>query len=463
MRRPCLHARVWAIGLSLAGGAARAQDADLDRIPAMPAAAPASAGSASQTLFLENAFNLDTLRNDLRVPPPAAAGSPWEAHLFADARKTWHLGQGVSFSFSGRANLQARRDIPFPERRNFRLDLREAYLSWLPADGVYVDFGRINLKSGVALGANPTDFFKTRAVVDPLSADPAVLRNDRLGTLMARVQRVWAGGAVTFVYAPKIQASKPIYSDLTLPSLDPMLDRTNRAGRFLIKANINVTADFSPEGLIYYSRGRTQFGLNLTEPVGKALVAYLEWSGGLRPDLIHDALAFGRDTGTIPAAAPAILPGDPRGRFRTDVVAGFSYTTASQVVINVEYHGFDAGFSRAAWRSWLRTGEAGSASQRAELWYIRQYAADQQSPIARHSAFVRFDRTDAFVRNLELQGFVNTDLRDGSGAAQVEADYYVSNRWTVGALINAVYGGRGQDFGSTPAGTLLQLKIARYF
>jgi hypothetical protein len=457
--------RLYALAFAglLAGGAARAQDTDLDRIPAMPAAAPAPAGSASQTLYLEDAFDLATFRGDLMVPPPAAVPNSWEEHLFFDARKTWHLGQDLSLSLSGRANVRVQRDLPFPDRRNFRLDWREAYVSWLPTDGAYVDFGRINLKSGVALGANPTDFFKTRAVVDPLSADPAVLRNDRLGTVMVRLQRVWTGGAATFAYAPKIRASKPIYTDLTLPGLDPMLDRTNNAGRFLIKANIDVTADFSPEALVYYSQGHTRFGLNLTQPVGKAVVAYAEWSGGVRPDLIHDALVFGKATGAIPPGAPVALPDDPRGRFRNDVVAGFSYTTASQVVINIEYHGFDAGFSRDAWQGWLRAGRQGGAPQRAGLWYIRQYAADQSSPIARHSAFVRFDRTDAFVRNLELQGFLNADLHDGSGAVQIEADDYVSNRWTIGALVGEVYGGRRSDFGSTPSRTLLQVKIARYF
>jgi len=54
------------------------------------------------------------------------------------------------------------------------------YASWEPLDRTYLDLGRINLKSGVALGFNPTDFFKTRAVVEPLSADPSVLREDRL-------------------------------------------------------------------------------------------------------------------------------------------------------------------------------------------------------------------------------------------------------------------------------------------
>ena len=63
-------------------------------------------------------------------------------------------------------------------------ELREAFISWQPADGTWIDLGRINLKSGVAVGYNPTDFFRTRAVVEPLTADPTVLREDRLGTLM---------------------------------------------------------------------------------------------------------------------------------------------------------------------------------------------------------------------------------------------------------------------------------------
>ncbi len=63
-------------------------------------------------------------------------------------------------------------------------DFREGYLSWEALDRTYLDAGRINLKSGVAVGFNPTDFFKTRAVVEPLSVDPTVLREDRLGTVM---------------------------------------------------------------------------------------------------------------------------------------------------------------------------------------------------------------------------------------------------------------------------------------
>ena len=45
-------------------------------------------------------------------------------------------------------------------------DWREGFLSWEAVDNTYVDGGRINLKTGAALGYNPTDFFKTRSVVE---------------------------------------------------------------------------------------------------------------------------------------------------------------------------------------------------------------------------------------------------------------------------------------------------------
>ncbi len=69
-------------------------------------------------------------------------------------------------------------------------DFREAYIEWRLADQTYLALGRINLKSGIALGYNPTDYFKTRTVSEPLSADPTVLREDRLGTVMLRLQHI---------------------------------------------------------------------------------------------------------------------------------------------------------------------------------------------------------------------------------------------------------------------------------
>src|SRR4029077_5400772 len=123
-------------------------------------------------------------------------------------RSEWRLGPALRVTYSGRLNLRLEEGLGFPNRENLTHDLREAYLSWEPLDRLYFDAGRINLKSGVALGFNPTDFFKTRAVVEPLSLDPTVLRENRLGTVMARAQHIWERGSLTAAFAPAL--SEPV-------------------------------------------------------------------------------------------------------------------------------------------------------------------------------------------------------------------------------------------------------------
>ncbi len=60
-------------------------------------------------------------------------------------------------------------------------------------------------------------------------------------------------------------------------------------------------------------------------------------------------------------------------------------------------------------------------------------------------------------------GFINTDLYDGSSLVQLEADYYLSNAWTVGGLVIADLGRKHSDFGSLPQAGSALLKLARYF
>jgi hypothetical protein len=444
--------------------AAADENKDLDLIPPnLPeaSATPPPAAAPGQSLYLENAVTVDGLRaTPVPFPPPEPAD--WEERLFLDARRDWTLGDGVRLALSDRLNFRAQNDIDFPSRETVRNDFREGYVSWEPLPGSYLDAGRINLKSGVAAGFNPTDFFKTRAVVESLSADPAVLREDRLGTLMARAQQVWNGGAVTAAFAPAIYRPTRVYTDLDLPSFNPMFDRTNDHDRWLLKGNADIAPDFSPE-LLYYREGqRSHVGANLTEGIGQSTIAYAEWAGGDRASLIADALSYGRETGTLPLTAPNPIPVDPRLDFQNDLAAGLSYTTATKITINAEYHFHQAGFSRQDWDEWFRVGGAAPAAA-SELWFIRGYAAEQQEPVSEHSIFLRADWVDAIVTDLEITGFINTDLFDGSSLAQVTADYYLSRAWTVGVLAAADLGRRHSEFGSLAEASTFLVKLARYF
>jgi hypothetical protein len=444
-----------------------------DDLAKLPGATPAPATNESPTptgdvgrhrVYLENAVVVGAQRAELTVPSDAPANS-WQERLFIDVRKEWSLGHRLNVTFGDRLNMRADSDLVFPSHQNVINDFREGFLSWEPVDRTYVDAGRINLKSGAALGFNPTDFFKTRAVVEPLSADPSVLREDRLGALMLRAQRIGSAGAITVAFAPALYQQSPVYTNSSLPSLDPSFDRTNAHTRLLVKASMNVAADFSPELLVYHENDRTKLGVNITRGLGQNIVAYAEWAGGRQPSMIADALRYGRETGALPADAPPVLGDDSRRVFQSDLSVGGSFAAKAKVTLNVEYHLHQAGFVRQDWDNWFNTGQGtvGSSPVARELWFIRGYALDQQLPLTRHSLFARADWVDAFARHLELTGFVNTDLYDRSGLVQIAADYYLSDTWTIGVQANANVGSARSDFGSLPGTGSMLFKAARYF
>ena len=446
----------------------KTENDDLGRIPTPqppPDAERAVSRNASQRVYVENAFTGSARRRNLLVPVPQSTAATWQERLFVDVRREWRAGRRLTLTFSDRVNMRAEHDLAFPSQQNVINDWREGFFSWEVFGDTYVDAGRINLKSGAALGFNPTDFFKTRAVVEPLSSDPSVLREDRLGTLMLRAQRIWAGGAMTVAFAPAVSHMTPIYSDTNLPSVDPSFDRTNACARLFVKGSLNIAADFSPELLVYHEGDRTRFGLNITRGIGHNVVVYAEWAGGAEAGVIGDAMAYGRDTRVLRVGAPGVLPDNSVSRFREDLSVGGSLSTKPKLTINVEYHFHEAGFDRGDWERWFTAGERTTSASPAarQLWFIRSYALDRQDPLTRHSLFARADWVDAFTRHLELTAFVNMDMYDRSSLAQLTADYFASRKWTVGVQGSVNAGGARSDFGSLPQRGSLLFTLARYF
>ncbi len=244
-----------------------------------------------------------------------------------------------------------------------------------------------------------------------------------------------------------------------------MLGRTNSDNRLLVKSSIDLSPDFSPEVLFYHDGPDTQVALNLSMTLGQSVVAYLEESVAKRRALIAEALDFGRATGAVPAGVPEEPPPSPGRSLKNELAVGASYTTAGRVTWNLEYHLNQAGFTSGDWNRWFAIGSASGAPPTTanELWYIRGYALDQQEQSTEQAAFVRADWTDAFGLKLELSGFMNVDLRDGSGQAQGEAHYYLSDAWTLGLLAAGDFGSRRSDFGSLPTACSVLLSVRRYF
>ena len=460
--------------LTLAGNAIAAdEDKDLDLIPGTaPAAnatapqpsAPSPSFTGNDRVYVENAFAITSLRDDLGVPFPPPLPPRWEDRLFADARLQWPVGSTAFVAYSGRLNIVAQEGLGFPNRGNVTHDLREIYASAEPAPRDYLDVGRINLKSGVALGFNPTDFFKARAVVDPLTADPSVLREDRLGTLMVRAQHVAERASIAAAYAPRVTDAAPLAAD-PYRGFSPLFGLTHATDRWLLKASVQLGEGVNPEMLLFHEDGQSRVGLNLAESVGKSSVVYLEWSGGRRLGVADEALAFGKRVGAIPPAAPPVMTQGGEERFMNQLAVGASYTTGTKVTLNLEYHYNEAGFSRADWDRWFALGQGRPESSPIprELWFIRAYANDRQEPLARHSVFLRADWVDFLVPKLELTGFVLADAQDGSTFVQLAADYARTDLWSFGALAAGTTGGRHSNFGSLPRAASVLFTARRYF
>jgi hypothetical protein len=456
---------VWAAHSAAADGSM--ENKDLDLIPGSidnGPAAPAAAASADVTRFhIDDAATGVALRGDLRVALPPQTQVHWQNRTSLDLWQQWRLTPDLTATLSDRFDVLAENDIDWLSHEVLHNDLREAYLSWDPLPQTYFEIGRINLRNGAALGWNPTDFFKTSSLVLQASLDPQVRRENRLGTVMLNAQKLFDAGSIGLAIAPGLTRASAI-SDGLPASFDPGFGRTNGTDRLLLSGNIDFGHDINPQFLLYHDGfGTTRLGANLSRNLGNNLVLYAEWAGGKGDALIARAEAFGRRTGTLPASTPDLLTGPGGAHFQNDISVGGSWTSAANVTINLEYHYHESGFSAQDWRNWFALGHRAPAAISSTLWYIREFAADQQEPLSRHEVFLRADWNDAFVRNLELSAFALVNADDGSTLTQLSAIYHLTDRWNVGAYLSGNFGAPRSEHGSVPQAESAILQLIRYF
>lgn len=449
------------------------EDKDLELIPMQIGAEQRSSGAGTDVplgssaslqgrAYVEDAFTAGTSRRTLLVPFPwRVPDYSWQNRSSLDLSYRWAPLPRLTFTLSDRANIFEESDVKFPSSRTFRNDLREVYATWESLPRVYLEAGRINLRSGVALGFNPTDFFKTGSLVGQASQDPSVIRENRLGTLMARAQFIWGGGSSTVAFAPKV-ASPPALSSVE-PALDPRFAGTNSANRLLCAISFEL-AGLSPQILAYFEQNRSRVGVNLSRSLGTSVIGYAEWAGGSQPDLITRGIHYGQETGTLPAWAPTIPATDTSPSWHNDLAAGASWTSAWRVTANLEYHFHQAGLSKRQWDRWFDLGRAPGASilTAPELWYLRGYANAQQEPASMHQVFARAEWRDALVSHLDLRAFGIVSVVDASVFGQVSVVYSWHDAWTAGAYFAFSEGAARSEHGSTPRFAAGTLQIMRF-
>ncbi|HEU4374220.1 MAG TPA: hypothetical protein VFS02_12060 [Telluria sp.] len=335
------------------------------------------------------------------------------------------IGGGWRGIFSDALDL--RRQVQPGERATINT-VKEAYLSWQPDAGIAFDMGRINARYGVAVGYNPTDYFRTGANRSIVSIDPVSLKTRRQGSVMLRAQRLWDSGSLTALVSPKL-ASEPHDG-----AFDLDVGATNYANRMLIAYSQRV-GSFTPQVLLSKEGEHSpQVGLNVTSVLGSAAVAYVEWSGGRSASQLGQAL--GRPEESV---------------FRSRVASGVTYNAPNKLSLTLEYQHDGGALSR----------EGSEALAPLERLAYRLWVQNRLEMVNRQSWFAYANWPDAMMSNLDFNAMLRQNTDDHSRQGWIEARYHWK-RTDLALQWQQQSGTPASEFGAYPQRRSLQA-LVRYF
>lgn len=348
-----------------------------------------------------------------------------------------NLMSGLRAVVSDRLDLNAHDQVWGPRHVN---TLREAYLSMNAGARWIADVGRMNLYNGVGLGYNPTDFFRDGALRSIVSANPTLLRSNRMGTVALRGQWLWDNGSVGLAYSPRLDDPSMI-AGIAVPSnavFDPDVGATNNRDRWLLQASHRFSPNFSPQILAYQEKGQSvRLGANLSVLVGDALVTYLEWSGG----------RFASQHGELEGSGAASR------RFRQRATLGATYTTEHRLSLSTELQYNGAGLEEDAWRQ-IAAVPSAALAYRARMQWL------QERPTRRAAFFAA--RWTGIVERLDLAGLVQLNVDDRSRMAWLEGTWRFDPHEAV-VQLRHLHGKAGTEFGALPNPWSVQLMFRYYF
>ena len=381
--------------------------------------------------------------SDWRVFIEASAGGSVlrDADIFQPGQRlSFDLQYDNTFAPGWRAVFADRLDSENPAQlpaNNTINTIKEAYLSWQTRPDLLFDLGRINDRNGVALGYNPTDYFKTNAVRSYVSVDPNSLKENRQGSVMLRAQELFDSGSVTLLFSPKIDGQ------VDYASFNPDFAATNNENRWLLSYSPKITEGFNPQFLVFQSEQLpVQFGLNMTYLVNDATVIYAEWSGGRSSTLLAQSL---QQQGLPYAAGKA---------FRNRLASGVTYTTDNKISLTAELEYNGAGLDQNQWNTlWTSPIEIYGV-------YRNWLNVTQESPTKR-AAFLFGGWQDAFINHLDLSAMERLNLDDSSRLSWLEARYHLTQtEFALQWQLNS--GSRLSEYGAAPQSQTWAL-VGRYY
>ncbi|RUM94856.1 MAG: hypothetical protein DSZ28_01020 [Thiothrix sp.] len=399
---------------------------------------------------LDNTFQVTDWKEqrDQSFDLPAIESANWSNLTRFGLRSEFDTDYLITFKSDILLNAYSRENEGLDADDDLRLDIKEAYLAWQKSPALFFDLGRINVKSGVATGFNPTDYFKVGTVLDQNSEDISQLRDDRLGALAIKSQKLWEGGALTLIASPKIsdKASR-WYTGKNVTGLS--LQKSNDRSRVLLKYTFELSEDISPEILYYNESGEHNIGFNLSKAFNKKWLGYVEWNLGNRRNLVDDALLEARRSNQLDPDITQVFI-DQGESYQQQLALGASYTSASNITTQFEYHYSQAGLSDEDVQRWfdLTSSAENKPVVTEQFLSIRGLAKARVEPLGKHRLFMRSSWIDAGLDDLDIIGLFNIDIGDKSHLIQLEAAYEVNRNAKLSFRLVQFRGDKKSDLGS---------------
>ena len=191
-----------------------------------------------------------------------------------------------------------------------------------------MDVGRINHRTGIAMGFNPTDYYKAKVSIDDSDIDARSRSNNRLGALGFRFEKSLTGGAYTIFASPEVSVEDDTFgSDKAVTGLH--LHQSNFENRLTFSYANTATEGRYVEVSGHFSDSGNTLGLSSSLVLTDQFLAYGEFSVTKASTYFSEYLKTMESDKRIGSDFMDLFP-EQKKQFRAQAAFGVSYTSKKQ-------------------------------------------------------------------------------------------------------------------------------------
>lgn len=321
----------------------------------------------------------------------------------------------------------------------------DAYLDIMFGDGRFFYFGKRNIRDGVGLSTNPTDFLGEEKEVDVTKREEE-RRLEREGNLLAGVDLFYKDITLTAIFAPRIK------------------DLQKERDRVLLRANLFMESINTDMSLHYFNGTIPGAGINISSTIGEALILYTETAfrwGSTRKEvkLLQEGLPNIYE----------INDPDDNEKVYPHTVAGGHYTFKNGTNIISEYIYNGDGYSNEEWME--LTGfikysneeyKKGFLTDLMRLNLLQANGMMKFRQMRKNYIFVRISNPDIGEKiDGAMVLFLNAD--DESFVINPSIDYRIKTDTTVGITALVFSGEDNAEFGMPPWDSEISMTFKYFF